>query len=167
MCSILIRKMAEADFPLMAKWLSNPLVLQFYGDINSPFSLEMVVNKYGPRVEGIVPIRPLIVELNEIPIGYMQKYRITEEDRLQYGYPPHLMIYGIDQFIGETELLGKGFGTSMVKMLVGMIKKEERADVVVLDPEMSNLRAIRCYEKAGFKVVKPLDHKRLLMACEL
>lgn len=34
---ISIRKMKDTDFEVMAKWLSTPEVLEFFGDANSPW----------------------------------------------------------------------------------------------------------------------------------
>lgn len=34
----------------MEKWLSTPEVLEFFGDVNSPFTVEQVKRKYEPRI---------------------------------------------------------------------------------------------------------------------
>jgi aminoglycoside 6'-N-acetyltransferase len=47
---ISIRKMNHNDYEIMAGWLSTPEVLEFYGDINSPFTLEKIKSKYEPRI---------------------------------------------------------------------------------------------------------------------
>lgn len=100
MPEVKIRKMTHSDFELMQKWLSTPEVLEFYGDIHFPFTLEQVVKKYESRVNGTVPIEPYIVKANDAPIGFMQKYRISEREQTELGYSTELLIYGIDQFIG-------------------------------------------------------------------
>lgn len=53
--------MTDNDYGLMAKWLSTREVLEFYGDINSPFSIEQVRKKYEPRVRGEILVLPFIV----------------------------------------------------------------------------------------------------------
>lgn len=47
---------------------------------------------------------------------------------------------------------GKGFGTEALKQMVNLIR-EHRPHVreVFIDPEPDNIRAVRCYEKAGFR----------------
>ncbi|WP_353733564.1 GNAT family N-acetyltransferase [Rossellomorea vietnamensis] len=57
----------------------------------------------------------------------------------------------MDCFIGESELFNKGIGTKMVKEFINQIIQEDAPDFIVLDPSKENKRAIRCYEKAGFK----------------
>ncbi|GGD13543.1 acetyltransferase [Pontibacillus salipaludis] len=93
---LIIRKMNHDDYGVVAKWLSTEEVLEFYGDVNSLFSLEKVKKKYGPRVAGEIPITPYIVELGNIPIGFMQKYQLSEEKKVEYNYSINYQIYGID-----------------------------------------------------------------------
>ncbi|MES9684514.1 hypothetical protein ABWK22_16770 [Gottfriedia acidiceleris] len=37
-----IRQLKESDVPLLAKWLSNPKVLQYYEGRDNPFNAEKV-----------------------------------------------------------------------------------------------------------------------------
>lgn len=154
---ITIRKMSHSDCNIMAKWLSTPEVLEFYGDVNAPFTLEQVQRKYGPRITGDVPVYPYIVELDRTAIGFIQYYRLTGEAYEEFGYHATENVYGIDQFIGATQYFNQGIGTAMIqKFLAGLFEKAE-ADVIVLDPDVSNARAIRCYEKCGFVKVKKVN----------
>lgn len=154
---ISIRKMKDTDFEVMAKWLSTPEVLEFFGDANSPFTVGQVKRKYEPRINGDVPVYPYIVELDGIPIGFMQHYNLVEKIQEAYGYPLTLNIHGIDQFIGVPIYFNKGIGTIMVTKFMDILSKETDADILVLDPELTNTRAIRCYEKCGFVGVKKVN----------
>jgi len=158
-----IRKMTDGDYELMAKWLSTKEVLEFYGDINSPFTIEQVRKKYGPRVRGESPVSPFIVELDSYSIGFMQHYKLQVEEKKEYGYLEHQVIYGIDQFIGVPNLFNKGYGTIMVNKFIDFTIKTTDADVIILDPEISNKRAIRCYEKCGFSKVKKINNESNLL----
>ncbi|MFJ7666378.1 GNAT family N-acetyltransferase [Lysinibacillus sp. NPDC097195] len=154
-----IRKMTENDYAIMAKWLSTKEVLEFYGDVNSPFSLAQVKQKYEPRVLGESPVSSFIVELNHLPIGYMQYYIIKANDQKEFGYTENQVIYGIDQFIGYPSLFNKGYGTIMVRHFIDFIINTTDAEVIIVDPEISNTRAIRCYEKCGFSIVKKIQNE--------
>jgi aminoglycoside 6'-N-acetyltransferase len=147
-----IRRMEVYDFELMAKWLSDHQVLEYFGNINEPYNLEMIIQKYSPRVEGKNPIVPCIVEYGNAPIGFIQYYPSNEDKS-----------FGIDQFIGEPNLWGKGIGTSLIQEILVYLRNHTEANRVVLDPHKTNKRAIRCYEKAGFKAVRPLLNDLLLM----
>lgn len=159
--NICIRKMTFADLHLMEKWLNNPKVLEFYEE--PPSDLERVTNKYGPRIEGKHYVSPCIVEYNQEPIGYMQYYKLQENDLRKYNLPPNQSIYGIDQFIGEPDLWGKGIGTAMVRLLLDYLSESKAATKVVLDVKKNNKRAISSYKKCLFQIVEELDSDSYLM----
>ena len=56
---------------------------------------------------------------------------------------------GIDLSIGVPELVGKGHGSAIVRQFTEELF-EEGAPRVIIDPDPTNARAIRAYEKAGF-----------------
>lgn len=158
---LLIRRMNTNDFEIMVKWLNDDKVLTFYEE--PPTNLERVINKYGPRVEGKHYVTPCIIEYLEQPIGYIQYYEIQEDKRNLYGYTTNEKIYGIDQFIGETQLWGKGIGTSMIRMMLDYLGIKLNAARVVLEVKISNARAIASYKKCGFKIAKNLNNNMYLM----
>ena len=69
-------------------------------------------------------------------------------------------VRGIDQSIGEPELLGRGLGTQLVRALVQRLFDDSEVTRVQTDPAPHNLRAIRCYEKAGFRVTERVPDDR-------
>jgi aminoglycoside 6'-N-acetyltransferase len=56
---------------------------------------------------------------------------------------------GIDQFIGELEMLGCGHGSAFIRHFTDGLFSAGTPRVVT-DPSPTNARAIRAYEKAGF-----------------
>ena len=56
---------------------------------------------------------------------------------------------GIDQFIGEADMLDCGHGSVFIRAFVGRLLTDGTPRVVT-DPDPANARAIRAYEKAGF-----------------
>ena len=59
-------------------------------------------------------------------------------------------VRGIDQSLANASQLGKGLGTKLVLALVELLFNDPEVTDQT-DPSPSNLRAIRCYEKAGFE----------------
>lgn len=155
--NVSIRKMTHDDYQVMSEWLSTKEVLEFYGDIHSPFTLEEVKRKYEPRVIGDHHVHPYIIDLENKPIGYMQHYYHDDKSKEEFGYSPSQHVIGIDQFIGVPSLFNKGYGTQIVRKFVDYICLNMQVDVIVLDPEITNTRAIRCYEKCGFREVKSIN----------
>lgn len=156
-----IRALCESDYPIMAKWLNDDLVLEYYGP---RLSLEQVRTKYDPRVKGEHYVKSFIVEYQNKQIGYMQYYRIPKEQLKIYGYRlGESSIYGIDQFIGDPGLWGKGLGTLMISGLLKYLSSKLGVSNIALDVKSTNFQAIKCYEKCGFRVVKDLEDNHLLM----
>ncbi|WNB91028.1 GNAT family N-acetyltransferase [Bacillus sp. NEB1478] len=156
-----IRRMRQADYPIMMKWLNDPHVSKYYE--GAPISLEQVIDKYKPRIEDRHYVKPCIVEYQNNPIGYIQYYQIPKSELEKYDYSSAQLIFGIDQFIGVTELWGKGFGTSMIRMILNYLMISKGAAMVLLDVKKTNTRAIASYEKCGFQIVKSLDADSYLM----
>ena len=154
-----VRTLVDNDKIQLAKWLSNPEILQYYEGRDNPFDVEKVEQEFFDD-EG--DATRCLVEFEEMPIGYLQYYEVDEEERQIYGYDgSEEIIYGMDQFIGESGYWNKGIGTQLVHLVVAYLIREKCADRIVMDPQTQNERAIRCYEKCGFKKVKLLPKREL------
>lgn len=160
---LLIRTMKETDYDQLTEWLNNEDVLEFYGDKNDPFDLKRVIEKYEPRVKGLTRVKVCIAEYKNEPVGFMQYYQLDSVQLKEFGYKESELVYGMDQLIGRSDLLGKGIGTRMVRALVNYIQNEQITTAIVMDPHIDNLRAIRCYEKCGFVKKMMIDKTYWLM----
>ncbi|OLN21253.1 GNAT family N-acetyltransferase [Domibacillus antri] len=149
-----VRELEERDQNLLVKWLSDPVVLEFYEGRDSPFDLERVKAHFYHDEKDVTRC---IIEFDGAEIGYAQYYPLDEQEREVYGYTgDESVIYGTDQLIGEIDYWNKGIGKVLVKAIVEYLAKEKQAGKVVMNPQAWNERAIRCYEKCGFKKVKLL-----------
>lgn len=132
------RPLTSDDFPLLLEWLSKEHVKQWWdAGEDTP---EKVAHNYGEEEEGLE--RFILVEADESgekPIGYFQHYHVPDGS------------IGIDQFIGEEDYVNRGVGTQAIRMFVEMIMREHEPTSIILDPSPENKRAIRCYEKVGFR----------------
>ena len=104
----------------------------------------------------------MIIEYKKSPIGYAQAYQLSGELFDEYDYPDdgHI-VFAMDQFIGEPKYWSKGIGSSFLKMMASHLKDNMAAERVLLDPHQDNKRAIRAYEKAGFKIIKSLPEHEM------
>ena len=72
---------------------------------------------------------------------------------------------GIDQFIGEPHMIGRGHGSACIAAFVDRLRAAG-CPRVLTDPHPANRRAIRAYQKAGFarqRAVDTADGRALLM----
>ena len=71
---ICIRTLIDDDFPLMLKWLTDERVLEFYGGRDKKYTLESLKKHYTEPWED--EVFRVIIEYNNVPIGYGQIYKI-------------------------------------------------------------------------------------------
>ena len=151
---------SEADYRLLARWLSDERVLEFYRGRDKPLSLEEAQARYGPRVRGDSPVKPCIIEYCARPLGYLQFYALSQaldaSDQKLYGPDIVEKGYAFDILIGEQEHWNRGLGSRAIQILVDYLFSELDAARVTVDPQMGNHRAIRSYEKVGFHKVRLL-----------
>ncbi|MGG0179062.1 GNAT family N-acetyltransferase [Gottfriedia acidiceleris] len=154
-----IRQLEESDVPLLAKWLSNPKVLQYYEGRDNPFNSEKVKSIFFTKDPSILMC---IVVYENIEIGYIQFYKLDDESKIEYGYDnTSEVICGMDQFIGEIDYWNRGIGSLLVSSMVNFLVNNQNAKKVVVDPQTWNVRAIKCYEKCGFKKIRLLPKHEL------
>lgn len=154
-----IRYVTENDVQTISNWLSNPEVLRFYEGRDKPQSSQQVREHYISSSED--SNKKCIVEYKNQSIGYIQMYSLDPEWKALYGYNERENVWGMDQFIGETAYWNRGIGTELVQAAITYIMNEFGAVAIAMDPRVSNERAIRCYEKCGFRKVKVLKEHEL------
>jgi aminoglycoside 6'-N-acetyltransferase len=102
------------DLSLLASWLARPHVARWWREPSDPVSVE---RNYGPLAEGLDPTEAFIVHLAGRPIGYVQRYLIDEHPDWSASIRKALGEgggIGIDYFIGEPDLVGRGIGRRMI-----------------------------------------------------
>jgi aminoglycoside 6'-N-acetyltransferase len=132
-------RLAADELPLVNEWLRRPHVAAWWDDQGPDGESEIaqvVAERDGDTV-------PYLVRLAGKPFGYLQC------SALEPG------IRGIDQFIGEPELLGRGHGSVFIRLFCDRLFDAHSADAVTTDPDPGNARAVRAYAKAGFRPVGP------------
>ncbi|BBI35821.1 GNAT family N-acetyltransferase [Cohnella abietis] len=152
---ISIRTLESEDADLLVKWLSDPTVLEYYEGRDRPHDMGLVKEHFYEDVEEITQC---IVLYKSTEIGYIQFYEIDEEEIEKYEYKEFTgKIYGMDQFIGETEYWNQGIGSRLIHLAVRYLINEKSANKIVMDPQAWNTRALRVYEKNGFIKKKYLE----------
>lgn len=163
---IILRLMEDSleNYQLMAKWLTDERVLEFYAGRDNPFDLEKVIATYQPMVVENDAVKPCLIYYENIKIGYLQYYSLDdlpETDKKKYCLEKTDNVYALDLFIGEPDYWHRGIGTKILTMAVNYIFEVLLASKIVIDPHIDNTRATRCYEKVGFEKVKVLPAHEL------
>src|SRR6185295_2315732 len=148
--------MGAADLPLVRRWLAMPHVSEWWHDPAEQFEL----------VSGDLDhpdMAQFVVASDRRPFAYLQCYNLSDWNT---GFGPQpLGTRGLDQFIGEADMLDRGHGSAFIRSFTERLLAEGTPRVVI-DPDPANVRVIRAYEKAGFvrdRVVDTPDGPALLM----
>ena len=153
------RPMSPADLPLIRRWLGEAHVREWWGDPDEQLALVS-----GDLIEPAMD--QFFVLAGDKPFGYLQCYRLTAWNT---GFGPQPEgTRGIDQFIGESDMIARGHGPAFIRQFVDA-ELRQGLPRVVTDPDPLNLRALRAYEKAGFvrdRMVETPDGPALLMVRE-
>ena len=164
---ITFRPLAAADLPLLHDWLRRPHVAEWWTPAPT---LAQVEEEYGAYVTGEdESVRPYIALTGGAPIGYIQSYVAMGSGGRWWENERDPGVRGIDQFLAHAEQLGRGLGTAMVRAFVAALFADPGVTRIQTDPAPENRRAIRCYEKAGFRVLGEVDTpdgRAVLMTCE-
>jgi len=129
-----LRPATPADTDLLHGWFADPEVHRFWG--GSPKSRDEVEAKY---VGGRSPaVESFIVERDGEPIGYIQHWSDAEGEG------------GLDMFL-VPDARGQGLGPDAGRALAAYASEELGWKRVTVDPAIGNERAIKAWERAGFR----------------
>jgi aminoglycoside 6'-N-acetyltransferase len=152
----LFRPMSVSDLPTIRRWLEAPEVMRWWGAPDEQYAL----------VSGDLDhpdMDQFIVALDDCPFGYIQCYALGTWNQGFGSHPDNTR--GIDQFIGISDMIGRGHGSGFIRQFVDGLLASGTPRVVT-DPDPDNGRAVSAYAKAGFRserLVDTPDGQSLLM----
>ena len=133
---VVLRPLAEADVTRLVELGAHPEVARWWPGLTR----EHVLEKARGEDDGAVVFA--IVAEKDVA-GMVQYFEETDED---YRHA------SIDLFLGAP-YQDRGLGTDTVRTMVRHLIEDRGHHRVTIDPAATNERAVRCYEKAGFKRV--------------
>ena len=144
---VTLRRATPADRELLEYWDRKPHVVAATGqDDVADWSAELASTAAWPE--------HLVAELDGRPIGIVQVIDPLEEETHYWGDVAR-DLRAIDIWIGEEADLGRGYGTEMMRLVIGRCFADPAVRAILLDPLASNTRAHRFYERLGFRAIGP------------
>ncbi len=150
---IAFRPLTHDDLPTMVRWLSDPDVRCWYD--SGELTVTNMEHNYGPRIDGVDSTLSFITIIDGHDAGYIQTYLIADypDYARQVDVAPGAA--GVDLFLGEAAYRNAGWGAPVLRaFLREIIFARLGATSCVIGPDPANRRAIRAYEKAGFRYLK-------------
>jgi len=163
---IAFRLLTIDDLPTLHEWLTRRHVAQWWHD---PATLAGMRDEFAPLMIPGDRDQAYIASDGSRDIGYIQAYTVKDSGGGWWPDEQDPGARGIDQFLANADQLGQGLGTEMIHAFLERLFADPAVTRVQVDPAPDNLRAIRCYEKAGFTRVREVDTpdgRALLMYCE-
>ena len=143
------------DFDLLAGWLRAPHLREWWGDPQTE------LGHIRDMVEGRDTTRPYIFHVDGEPLGYIQVWYIGHHQNEPWirdhpwlaALPADAV--GVDLSVGHENRLSQGIGSAVLRRFVEMLRAEGHKTIII-DPDPTNGRAVKAYEKAGFRPVPDL-----------
>lgn len=132
------REVRPDDLAMLADWQSNLHVRKWWG--REPYNEADLAD---PRVS-----RWIVLNADR-PFAYMQDYTVHGWEDHPFSYLPK-GARGIDQYIGDPEMVGMGHGSGFIALRMRTLFSEG-VSVIATDPHPDNLRAVAVYRKVGFE----------------
>lgn len=136
---LVLRPLTGADAEPLAALLAEPEVAEFWPDFD------------------LARVRTYLLD----PEDDLTVFGIAERERperaigvIQYSEnpDPHYRQAGIDLFLGRA-WQGRGLGSEAIRAVVDHLLRERGHHRITIDPAAYNLRAIRAYERVGFRPI--------------
>jgi RimJ/RimL family protein N-acetyltransferase len=135
----------ERHGELFREWLSRPHVTRWWGDMGwrAEQFLETPADEHA------------LIVLDGRPVGYLRWQEVDREDLDAVGLDeiPDGAI-DMDILLGEADERGRGVGVRALELVVERLERTTRAPLAGLCTSTANDRAIRAFEKAGFRKLK-------------
>ena len=143
---ILLRKIKLSDKSYFAKWWKDTELLKLTSGILRRIS-DKNVDKYFQNILKTKHDYHFMIVLKNKTIGHISLVKRRSER------------YETQIIIGEKKYWGKGYGSKAIKILMNKAKRL-RISKIYLEVRPTNVRAIRAYERCGFRKIKIIQYSK-------
>lgn len=148
------RRLTRADFPVLARWLAAPHVVEWWNHESSPEALE---SDFGDTVDGVEPAEDFIALVDDEPVGVVQYCHFVDYPEyvaeMEPVYPVGEGAATIDYLVGDLDRVGRGLGSRMIADFVEFVWQHDAwATHLVVPVNSANERSWRALLRAGFRL---------------
>jgi aminoglycoside 6'-N-acetyltransferase len=146
---IAFRQIGESDVAQLQDWLRREHVARWWRDEDATTYLAQAHEHF-------------LIVVDERAVGMIQTYLVSDYPEWEEVVGPGAGLAGVDLFIGEEGLIGRGLGPQVLAQFardVVFARPETLACVATVEEE--NRRSWRAFEKAGFRHVRDVEEDGL------
>lgn len=143
------RPITEGDVAQLQEWLGRKHVARWWRNEDATTYLAQ-------------PHEHFVILLDGRPVGMIQTYLVADYPDWGAIVGTELGLAGVDLFIGEEELAGRGLGPRvLVQFAEDVVFANPATTAVVATVEEGNRRSWRAFEKAGFQHARNVEEEGL------
>jgi len=149
--TVVLRPLTRADFPLLCRWLAEPLVARWWAHESTP---EAVERDFGPSLDGEDVSALYVGEVAGEPVGLVQVpdrgLSGVRREELAPVCPVPAGALSIDYLVGEPTARGRGIGAGLIAAAVARgFADHPSADDVLVPVALGNVASWRALQRAG------------------
>ncbi|MGK5627745.1 GNAT family N-acetyltransferase [Streptomyces sp. URMC 123] len=142
-----------ADVELVHGWMNDPEVARYW-------ELAQPVERIGAYLRQQISSghsTPYLGCLDGAPMSYWELYR-ADLDPLANHYAAKPRDAGVHLLLGPAETRGRGLGAALLRAVSAFqLDSDPYAERVIAEPDITNVRSVRTFERAGFRMIRQLD----------
>ena len=149
--SIAFRPLVAEDLRRVHEWLHREHVRRWW---RPDERYEDTAAHYLPALEGREPADLYLIVVDDRPVGMLETYLVADYPDYEAIVKVGPGVAGVDIFIGEEELTGRGLGTEVLRRFVDeIVFAKPGTTACVAGVEIGNAASLRAFAKAGFRPV--------------
>jgi RimJ/RimL family protein N-acetyltransferase len=154
-----LRPLVVDDLPLVASWLRQPRVAQWWlVGTTAEAELEEITSRVAERADHATRLLTIVERSGSrlkigAPIGWCQWYPYDAYPAEAEAIGARAGDCGIDYAIGDPDAIGRGLGTELIAVLVDEVRRHYPGCGVVADPDTRNVASRRVLEHNGFSLI--------------
>lgn len=154
--TITFRPVTRDDLATLTDWIKRPHWQEWWGDPATE------IGYITDMIEGRDTTRPFFFMVDGVDAGYIQYWIVGDQLKEPWLTEAPWMLalpegtIGVDISIADAATLSRGIGTAVLTAFVARLRAEGHEEIII-DPDPSNGRAVRAYEKSGFRAIPELE----------
>ncbi|GGQ34910.1 GNAT family N-acetyltransferase [Streptomyces mutabilis] len=145
---------AERDVPLIAGWMNDPAVGEFWGLTGQQ---GVTGDHVRAQLAGDGRSVPCVGALDGVPMSYWELYRADLDPLARYcSVRPHDT--GLHLLIGDAADRGRGIGTALIRAVADLVLARRPACTRLLaEPDVRNRPSVAAFLGSGFRLSGEID----------